>query len=125
MKSFKKNLLLGIIIIAASISGFLIREREMQSYVVETITDADDIYSTRSPSVDIEDAPEEADGKININTASVSQLQRLDGIGPEKAKRIIRYREQYGCFEVIEDIMKVEGIGRKTFEKFKDNIIIE
>lgn len=125
MKSFKKNLLLGIIIIAASISGFLIREREMQSYVVETITDADDIYSTRSPSVDIEDAPEEADGKININTASVSQLQRLDGIGPEKAKRIIRYREQYGRFEVIEDIMKVEGIGRKTFEKFKDNIIIE
>lgn len=63
-------------------------------------------------------------GKVNINTATAIQLQRLEGIGEKKAADIIAYREQNGPFTSIEDIMKVKGIGQKTFDKFKDNIEI-
>lgn len=55
-----------------------------------------------------------ADNKININTAGAEELDLLPGIGPAYAKNIIDYRNKYGAFETIEDIMKVSGIGKKT-----------
>jgi competence protein ComEA len=64
-------------------------------------------------------------GHININTASAAELDTLPGIGETYAKRIIEYREANGGFKAIEDIMKVKGIGEKTFEKFRDKITIE
>ena len=63
-------------------------------------------------------------GKININTAGVNELIRLPGIGETKAKSIIAYREAYGGFVAIEEIMEVKGIGQSTFEKIKDLITI-
>ena len=62
--------------------------------------------------------------KININTASLSQLDSLPGIGPTYAQRIIDYREANGGFKSIEEIKNIKGIGDKTFEKFKDQITI-
>ncbi len=62
--------------------------------------------------------------KININTATSSELQKLDGIGEVKAEAIIEYRNKYGKFKTIEDIKKVSGIGDKTFEKIKDKITV-
>ncbi|MDH4359033.1 MAG: helix-hairpin-helix domain-containing protein [Candidatus Berkelbacteria bacterium] len=62
--------------------------------------------------------------KININTASLSQLDSLPGIGPTYAQRIIDYREANGGFQSIEEIKNIKGIGDKTFEKFKDQITI-
>ena len=62
--------------------------------------------------------------KVNINNASIKELQSLDGIGYTKAKLIIEYRKKHK-FEKVEDIMKVKGIGKKTFEKIKDKISIE
>ena len=64
----------------------------------------------------------EKDGKININTADATTLQTLPGIGPQKADAIIRFREENGPFKKIEDLMKVSGIGEKTFEKLKEQI---
>ncbi|MBR5452179.1 MAG: ComEA family DNA-binding protein [Clostridia bacterium] len=61
-------------------------------------------------------------GKVNINTATVTQLQRLEGVGEKRAGDIIAYREQNGPFKSIEEVMNVTGIGEKTFEKFKDDI---
>jgi len=61
-------------------------------------------------------------GKININTASVAKLSELPGIGPKKAERIIAYRKKYGRFRRIQEIMKVKGIGEKTFKKFSGRI---
>lgn len=124
MERLKKNLILGLIIIAASVTGYFLREREMQGYVVETETEADVIRTEALSSGESgeENPPGE---KININTAGADALERLDGIGEAKAKRIVSYREKHGNFEVIEDIMKVDGIGRKTFELFKDDIIVE
>lgn len=56
---------------------------------------------------------------ININTASKSDLMTLPTIGPVTAERIIRYREDFGTFQVIDDLLKVKGIGVKTLEKIK------
>jgi len=67
---------------------------------------------------------QETQGKININTALLSQLETLSGIGPAFSQRIIDYRNTNGPFAKIEDIMKVSGIGEKTFAKFKDKITI-
>ena len=63
-------------------------------------------------------------GKIDINTADISGLVTLNGIGETKAEAIIAYREAHGGFKKIEDICEVDGIGEKTFEKIKDSITV-
>lgn len=61
---------------------------------------------------------------ININTASAGELTTLKGVGAAIALRIIEYRETYGGFSEIEEIMNVKGIGEKVFEEIKDNICV-
>jgi len=63
--------------------------------------------------------------KININTAPLEELIKLDRIGPKYAQRIIDYRENVEPFKTPEDIIKVKGIGPKTLEANKDRIIVE
>lgn len=62
--------------------------------------------------------------KINLNTANVTELQKLTGIGQKKAEQIIAYREQNGSFKKIEDLMQVSGIGEKTFASLKDQLAV-
>jgi competence protein ComEA len=59
---------------------------------------------------------------VNINTASLDELNALPGIGPTTAQKIIDYRDENGEFSTIEDIMNVSGIGPATFEDIKDLI---
>lgn len=61
---------------------------------------------------------------ININTASKEKLMELSGIGESTAEKIIKYREENGYFNVIEDIMSVPGIGESKFNSLKDNITV-
>ena len=63
-----------------------------------------------------------ADARINLNTASLEELDSLPGIGPATAKLILEYRQQYGGFAAPEEIMNVKRIGEKTYEKLKDRI---
>jgi competence protein ComEA len=63
--------------------------------------------------------------KININEASVTELMKLKKIGQKYAERIVAYREKNGPFQKPEDIVKVKGIGQKTFELNADKITVE
>ncbi|QIW80723.1 helix-hairpin-helix domain-containing protein [Bacillus tequilensis] len=62
---------------------------------------------------------------VNINTATIEELQDISGVGPSKAEAIVAYREENGRFQTIEDIMKVSGIGEKSFEKIKSSITVK
>ena len=69
--------------------------------------------------------PAETADKININTATVEELAQLDRVGPKYAARIVEFRDQNGPFQAPEDIMRVAGIGAKTYEANKDRIAVE
>ena len=53
--------------------------------------------------------------QVHLNSATVQDLQKLNGVGQKKAEQIIAYRDQNGGFKQIEDLTKVTGIGEKTF----------
>lgn len=61
---------------------------------------------------------------VNLNSASVAQLQTLPGIGASTAQRIIEYRQKNGSFKKIEELMNVKGIGEKSFLKLKPMITV-
>jgi competence protein ComEA len=63
--------------------------------------------------------PSAADGVINLNTASLQELTRLPNVGPSRAQAILELRQKLGGFKKVDDIMRVKGIGRKTFRKLE------
>lgn len=63
-------------------------------------------------------------GQVNINTASATELQKLNGIGEKKAQQIIAYRQEKGGFKSIDELKEVSGIGDKTFAAIKDQLTI-
>lgn len=63
--------------------------------------------------------------RININTATVDQLQSLKGIGPKTAARIIAHRKRVGGFNSLEDLLQIKGIGPKTLNKFRGNVEVK
>ena len=61
---------------------------------------------------------------MNINTASITELTTLPGIGEVKARAIVDYRENHGPFKSVEELMMVSGIGEKTYEKLREKICV-
>ena len=81
--------------------------------------------ATQSIPSDLQGAAQESQGlRININTASKEELMELSGIGEARAQAIIEYRESFGGFGYIEEIMNVSGIKEAAFEKIKDHICV-
>ncbi len=76
-------------------------------------------------SMQVQVSAKEVEKKININTAPLAELQKLPRIGEKVAQRIIDFRKEHGKFKKIEEIMKVKGIGEKTFKNLKDVITVE
>lgn len=62
--------------------------------------------------------------RVNLNTATQVELENLPGIGPVLARRIIDYREQEGGFKKTEDLVRVYGIGNKTYESLKNRVTV-
>ncbi len=64
-------------------------------------------------------------GKINLNTATLEELDQLPGIGPAIAQRIIDYRNQNGAFKKIDDLKNVRGIGDALFDQIKELVTVQ
>lgn len=64
-------------------------------------------------------------GKVNINTATQTELETLTGIGPSLANRILEYRNKNGKFKKVDDLKNVKGIGQSKFEGIKDEVVVD
>lgn len=69
--------------------------------------------------------PVPADARaLNLNSATAAELEKLPGVGPATAARIVEYRQKNGAFKKVEDLMNVRGIGEKTFLTLKPLITV-
>jgi competence protein ComEA len=64
-------------------------------------------------------------GTIDLNAATVKELSALQGIGKKRAEAIVAYRAENGKFESVDEIKKIDGIGKKTFSKIRDRVVVE
>ena len=71
------------------------------------------------------DAAETIGGAININTADVKELMKLEGVGRRVAEKIVEYREHHGLFQKPEEIRRVEGIGSGLWERNRARIVVK
>lgn len=83
------------------------------------------IEDTAGNNVIVEDKTSKKESKININTATQTELETLSGIGPSTALKIINYRKENGKFNSIDEIMNVSGIGEAKYESIKDYICVK
>ena len=121
MKTSHKILIALTCIFAAFILGlFLGRNYNRQPIQIQQLPAPTKAVAAPIPS---ETAPTEPP-IININTATVAQLQTLPGIGPIIAERIVAYRNENGAFETVGDLIGVEGIGEKKLEEIWDHVTI-
>ncbi len=65
-----------------------------------------------------------AAGKVNINTASVEQLEAIPHIGPKTAKRIVEYRRKHGTFKTVDELSAINGIGSKRLKKVRGFVTV-
>jgi competence protein ComEA len=70
-------------------------------------------------------AAETAGDPVNINTADVKELMKLEGVGRKVAEKIVEYREHHGLFQKPEAIRKVEGIGSGLWERNRARIVVK
>ena len=119
LKYIKTVLLAGICIVFAAGSVY--------NYMrpVKEVPDIIKFFDTKTESSAPEDKGASEALSVDINSADAEELQRLPGIGPVKAQAIIDYRNAYGGFVSVEEIMEVRGIGEATYEKIKDYITTE
>lgn len=82
--------------------------------------------SLAAPLVQAEDSAPERVQVVNINTADAEQLAMvLKGVGQARAEAIVRYREMYGPFETIEELLEVSGVGESTLAANRQSITLE
>ena len=89
-----------------------------------TILTASPGYTTTTQQAAPSDTQTASKPAINLNAATIDQLETLPGIGRKTAERIIEYRTKSGGFKRIEDLMNVKGIGEKSFLKLKPLIAV-
>ncbi|GCF71214.1 helix-hairpin-helix domain-containing protein [Bacillus paranthracis] len=105
--------------------GFLPEADRMKVNLAQMVQDQMILYvPNKNEQVQEVAAVSKGEGKVQINAASKEQLEKITGIGSRKAESILKYREEHGPFQKIEDLLEIDGIGVKSLEKIKDQIII-
>ena len=61
---------------------------------------------------------------VDINTATVAQLESVNGIGPKKAEAIVEYRKKNGPFKSVDDLDKVKGLGKASIDKMRSELTV-
>jgi competence protein ComEA len=61
---------------------------------------------------------------VDINTATVAQLESVNGIGPKKAEAIVEYRKKNGPFKSVDDLENVKGLGKASIDKMRSEISV-
>lgn len=121
MKSSQKLLIGLTLVFAAFIAGlFLGRNFNRQPVQIQPLPA---VTAAAVPPLSLVTEPT-APSIININTATVEEIQVLPGIGPLLAQRIVEYREENGPFETNGELMNVSGIGEKKLEEIWDYITV-
>jgi len=88
-------------------------DKSKLNYTQENLSKSDDI----KPKISVK--------SLDVNTASKNDLMTLPKIGPVTAEKIIQYRDDFGPFKSIEDLLKIKGIGQKTLDQLKPFIQIK
>ena len=96
------------------------KTKEIEKQVAKKCMDNEEYSITNDACIKVNE--NKSIGKININTATKEDLMTLQGIGESKANDIIKYRDENGGYQNIEDIKKVNGIGENLFASIKENI---
>ena len=91
--------------------------KDESHYIIPKIGDNLESYTNETFENDIENDLNNKNNLININTASIQELDTLPGIGEATANKIVNYREEKGKFNSIEEIKNVNGIGDKKYEE--------
>ena len=123
MKKPQLALLFATMLFCAVILGVYIGRNHTDNYISlsasasgSTVSDGASVSST--------DASTETDGKININTATKTQLMMLPGIGETLAQRILDYRQANGAFSSTDDLLNVDGIGQTKLANIEQFITV-
>lgn len=103
-------------------AGGATEDADVSRINLSKILDDEEKISVPKKVIKDENSHEGESKNVNINSASVEKLSTLNGIGKSTAERIVRYREENGYFNTIEDLMNVSGIGEIKFNSIKDNI---
>lgn len=105
--------------------GFLPEADRMKVNLAQMVQDQMILYvPNKNEQVQEVAAVSKGEEKVQINAASKEQLEKITGIGSRKAESILKYREEHGPFQKIEDLLDIDGIGVKSLERIKDQIII-
>lgn len=117
----------------ASAGGFTEEAERMGTNLAKKLKDEAEVYVPVRGEADTNHLLETKDNtsktvektKININTADLTELQQLSGVGAKKAQDILDYRSENGSFQSVEELTKVSGFGPKTLEKLKEAITVD
>ena len=101
-----------------------IKINDEEHYIIPKIGE-ENIISQDISVNNIDTIKNEQTSKININTATIEELDNLPGVGEATANKILNYRQENGMFKSIEEIKNVNGIGEKKYVDIKDKICIE
>jgi competence protein ComEA len=101
--------------------GFTAKADQALLNLAQVITDGEQIVVSKKGAVSV--APgATSTGKVNLNTADLTALETLDGIGPALGQRILDYRKAHGSFASVNDLRNVSGIGDKKFAAIKASV---